>query len=121
MVDILWAIAAVLFLVSVVLGVVAEEVYGGYRKQEDFLMGWALTLIISAFIVGGTAMYITKGEQDNEHTRSIQEVGDIQLQTTCEPIWSSCAPSGSESTGDAFYPYGGRASDFVYSLPKAGT
>jgi len=64
MVDVLWGIFLALFLFSLLLAFIAEEVYGGYRKQEDFLMGWALTLIISAFIVAGTAIYITKGEQD---------------------------------------------------------
>lgn len=64
MVDVLWGIFVALFLFSLLLALIAEEVYGGYRKQEDFLMGWALTLIISAFIVAGTAIYITKGEQD---------------------------------------------------------
>lgn len=115
MVDVLWGIFLALFLFSLLLAFIAEEVYGGYRKQEDFLMGWALTLIISAFIVAGTAIYITKGEQD-ELNRTVKEVGTSGDSTTHQSIRAEDDGGGQQT----FYRYGGRAGDFVYSVPATG-
>ncbi len=115
MVDILWGVFLALFLLSLLLGFIAQEVYGGYRKQEDFLMGWALTLIIAALIVAGIAMYITKGEQD-ELNRTVQEVGTSGDTSAGQSIRATDDGDGQQT----FYQYGGRAGDFVYSIPASG-